>query len=113
MGTIYLYIYIYTYIHRARANEGGFHETVAYLTVPKVKLFRGATRDEIRENWEEVPEAKAKEIKGLYELGCFEVWFRLRSNSIIDVRCMVGEQMIEGTVGVKCRLTVRRFKDQF
>ena len=77
------------------------------------KLPRDMTREEIAENPREVSAAKVKEIAGVYDLGCFKRWPRHRSDNIIDARWLITWKMIEGNVGIKCRLTVRGFKDKF
>ena len=65
------------------------------------------------ENWHDVSKAKVKEIAASYDLGCFERCSRHRSNNIIDARWVIIWNMIEGNVGVKCRLVVRGFKGKF
>lgn len=82
-----------------------------YLTVPKGKLPRDMIKEEISENFVDVSEAKFKEIACLYELGCFKRWPRHGSNNIIDVGWVIIWKMIEGNLGIQCRLTVRWFKD--
>ena len=71
------------------------------------------TREEINENWKDVSVAKVKEIAGLYDLGCFKRWPRHKSDNIIDARWVITWNVIEGNVGIKCRLIVRGFKDKF
>lgn len=81
----------------------------SYLVAPAEigKLFMDMTREEIIENWKEMSVAKVKASVGLYGLGCFKRWPRHKSDNIIDARWVVIWKMIEGNVGVKCRLTVR------
>ena len=54
-----------------------------------------------------------KEIYGLFDLGCFQRYPRARARNISDARWVITWNMIEGSVGVECRLIVRGFKDQF
>ena len=56
---------------------------------------------------------KVKEIAGLYDLGCFKRWARFKANSIIDAHWVITWTMIEGSVGVHCKLAVRGFKGKF
>ena len=85
-----------------------------YLTPPAEtgKLHRDMTREEINENWEDVSVAKVKKITGPYELGCFKRWPKHRSDNIIDVKWVVTWKRIEGNVGIKCKLTIKNFKDK-
>ena len=71
------------------------------------------TKEDVTENWVDVSNAKVKAIAGLYELGCFKRWPRHTSNKIIVARWLATWNMIEGNVGVKCRLAIRGFKDKF
>ena len=84
-----------------------------YLIAPVGKLPRDIAKEEIQEFWQDVSKANVKEIVGLYDLGCFNRWPRRRSNNIIDARWVITWKVIEGSVGVKCRLVVRGFKDKF
>ena len=86
----------------------------SYLVPPAEigKLPRGIAREEINENWKDVFAAKVKEIAGLYGLGCFKRWPRHTASIIIDARWVITWKLIEGNVGIICRLTVRGFKDK-
>ena len=70
------------------------------------------TKGEIAVNWTDVKAIKIKEIQGLFDLGCFQRHPRAKSHNIIDARWAITWKMIEGNVGVECRLTVRGFKDK-
>lgn len=83
------------------------------LKIPEGKSPRDMTREEIQENHEEVRQAKVKEINGLYEIGCSKRWPIIWFHNIIDARWVITWKIIEGNVGVKCRLTARGFKDRF
>ena len=83
------------------------------MTMPEGKLPRDMTKEEILANWEDVSKAKVKEIQGLFDLGCFQRLPRAKAHNIIDARWVITWKMIEGNVGVQCRLTVRGFKDKF
>lgn len=50
---------------------------LGYLTIFEGAFPRDMTPDEIKENWQEVSIAKVKEINGLFDLGCFKLWFRI------------------------------------
>lgn len=71
------------------------------------------TRDEIVANWQDVIKAKIKEINGFFDLGCVQRHPRAKVHNVIDARWVIIWKTIEGNVGVKCRLTVRCFKDKF
>lgn len=57
--------------------------------------------------------AEVREIVGPYELGCFKIWPRQKSNNITDARWVITWKVIEGNVGANFRLIVRGFKDKF
>ena len=86
--------------------------TSIYLTVPEGKLLRDMTKEEVLANWQDVSKAQVKEINGLYDLGCFQRFPRTRAHDIIDARWVITWKMIGGDSGVKCKLTVRGFKDK-
>ena len=71
------------------------------------------TTEEVNGNGVDVDKATVKAMAGLCDLGCFKTWPRHSSSNIIDARCVITWKMIQGNVGVKCRSTVRGFKDQF
>ena len=93
-------------------DEGDLLEGV-YLTAPEGKLPRDMTKDEMVANLQDVNTTKAKEINGVFVLGCFQRYLRAKAHDIIDARWVITWKMIEGSVGVKCRLIVRGFKDRF
>ena len=99
----------------ALPDEGDLLQGVgeAFLVVPEGKFPRDMTREEVFAIWEEVNKAEVKEIKGLYEFGCFQRYPRARAHNIIDARWVNTWNMIEGSVGCKCRFIVRGFKDRF
>ena len=70
-------------------------------------------KQQVADNLKEASAATVKEISGLYDLGCFRRWPRFKSKNIINARWVTIWKMIEGTVGVKCRLAVRGFNDTF
>ena len=102
-------------VRNAQPDEGSLAECSheAFLATPTGTLLRDTAKEEIQQNWEDVSKAKVKEITGLYDLGCFKRWPRHKSNNIIDARWVIIWKLIEGSVGVECRLTVRGFKDTF
>ena len=99
-------------IFNAGANKGNIHDSFIYLTVPKGKSSRDMM-GEVAQHWLEVSKAKVKDIAVLYGLCCVKRWLRHKSGIIIDARWVTTWKMIEGSVGVKCRLAVRGFKDKF
>ena len=102
-------------ILNAQPDEGPQLAQDLYLSAPfdAGKLLRDMTKEEILDNWKDVSKAKVKEIIGLYDLECFKRWPRHKSNNIIDARWVFTWKMIDGAVGVKCRLIVRGFEDRF
>ena len=81
--------------------------------MPEGKLPRDMTLEEVLANWQDVNKAKVKEIIGLYDLGCFQRFPRAKAHHMIDARWVTTWKVIDGNVGVKCRLTVRGFKHKF
>ena len=73
---------------------------------------RDLTNEEIKANSFPIGEAKLKEIKGLFELGCFKRVPRASCRNIIDARWVITWKLIDGVVAIKCRLTARGFKDK-
>ena len=70
------------------------------------------TREGFVANWQDANQARVKEIKGPYDLGCFQRYPRTKSHNIIDARWVLFRKMVEGNVGAKCRLIVRGFEDK-
>ena len=70
-------------------------------------------KEEIQQNWEDFRKAKAKEIDGLFELGCFQRFPCKTSHNTIDARWVITWKMIEGNVGVKCRFGARGVCESF
>ena len=73
---------------------------------------RDFTKEEVDRYTSEVDEAKFKEIKGLYDLGCFKRARRPDCHNIIDARWVIIWKVMEGLLGIKGRLTARGFKDK-
>ena len=96
-------------------DEGKLLEEACYnyLIVPGGKLPRDMVKAEIAANWQDVKQAKIKEIKRLFDLVCFQRDPRSKSHNIIDARWVIIWTMVEGNVGANCRFTVRGFKDKF
>ena len=99
----------------ALPDEGKELEDVCfnYLTIPQGKLPRDMAKEEFVVNWQDVEQVEVKEVKGPFDLGCSQRCPRAKSHNVIDARCVIIWKMIEGNVGVKCRLSVRGFKDKF
>ena len=76
------------------------------------KYPRDLTKEEIKSFNEPVSKAKFKEPCGLYDLGCFERQPRDKCHNIIDSRCVTTWKIVDGLIGIKCRLTARGFKDK-
>ena len=57
-------------------------------------------------------EKKFKELKGLYDLGCFTRAPRKDSRNRVDTRWGITFKMVDGKLVIKCRLTMRGFKDR-
>ena len=49
-----------------------------YLNLPEGKLPRDMTKEEVVQNWQDVMQVKVKEVKGLFDLGCFKPYPRQR-----------------------------------
>ena len=64
-------------------------------------------------NWQDVNKSKVKEIMGLFDLGCFQRYFRNTAHNIIDARWVIFRKMIEDDAGVKCKFAVRHVTDKF
>lgn len=54
--------------------------------------------DEIKDDYQEVLDAKVEEIAGLYDLGCSRLLPRRKSNNISDARWVVTWNVIQGNV---------------
>lgn len=103
-----------------------YEESKIYKTEPKCgslsasaleplttgKLPRDLTSEEKLKYPEHINKSKLKEIKGLYDLGCFERRRRDQCTNIIDARWVATWKLVEGILDIKCRLTVRGFKDR-
>ena len=76
------------------------------------KELTGLTKEELKQNAIPVAAAKFKEILGLKGLKCFERWPRSKSFNRVDVRWVITWKMIDGIRQIKCRLTMRGFKDR-
>lgn len=85
----------------------------SYLATPEGNPLRDRTTNEIKGNYREARKAKKYDINGLCDLGSFKRWRRSRSHVIMDAGWIITWKMIERDVGVKCRLTLRCFKDRF
>ena len=78
-------------INTAAFDEGSLLPQDVYLNarIDAGKLPRDMTKEEVQDNWQGVSKAKVKEISGLYELGCFERWFRYKSNNkYVRITCL-------------------------
>ena len=93
--------------------DEGIPRNDAYLVSPEGELPRDMIREEVVANWQDVNKAKVKEIAGLYDFGCFQRYFRAKAHNIIDVRWVITRKTFEGSVGARCRFTVRGFKGKF
>ena len=70
------------------------------------------TKEEVKTNWPKILEAKMKEIKGLNELKCFTRHPRKTSYNRVDTRWVITWKLVDGIRAIKCRLTMRGFRDR-
>ncbi len=70
------------------------------------------TKDEEKTHKVKVDASKLKEIKGLVELGCFKRRPKRGAFNVVDTRWVITWKMIDKVLQIKCRLTMRGFKDR-
>ena len=76
------------------------------------KELCGLTKEELQKHAPAVAAGKFKEILGLSELACFERFPRKQSFNRVDVRWVITWKIMEKVRQIKCRLTMRGFKDR-
>ena len=70
------------------------------------------SKEELTKNAKEVALSKYKEIKGLFDLNCFKRMPRKLAKNILDTRWVITWKIVEGVRVIKCRITLRGFKDR-
>ena len=74
-----------------------------------VKAFDNLSAAEVKENWHVVKIKRLKELRDLFDLGCYKRMPRSRAKNAVDVKWVDKWKMIRG---VKSRITMRGFKDR-
>ena len=77
-----------------------------------VREQRPLTKEELSKHAFEVGVGKFKEISGLHALGCFQRYPRKSSRNRVDTRWVITWKLKDGKLIIKCRLTMRGFKDR-
>ena len=77
-----------------------------------VRDARPLTKEEVQQNKGVVSAGKIKEIRGLHTLGCFKRMSRHTSKNRVDTRWVITWKLVDGVWVVKCRLTMRGFRDR-
>ena len=76
------------------------------------KDFDLLTKEEQEAHKEKVAAAKLKEIKDLFDLGCFARMLRRQARNLVDTKWVHKWKLIDGLRAVKARLTMRGFRDR-
>ena len=69
------------------------------------------SKDELMKNEPQVDAGKLKELKSLFDLGCYDRFPRKQARNLVDTRWVITWKYFEGKLIIKCRLTMRGFKD--
>ena len=83
------------------------------ISEPVIKKETGnLTPQEIQSNQGKVDAGKFKELVGLFDLGCFGRMRKSEAHNIVDTRWVITWKWIDGVLSIKCRITMRGFKDR-
>ncbi len=85
---------------------------VGVKMTPPIRDTRQLMKEELEKNKVEVAKGKFKEWGGLQALGCFERYPRSKSRKRVDTRWVVTWRFIGGVMCIKCRITMRGFRDR-
>jgi len=70
------------------------------------------TKEELVKHRVPVAAGKFKEISGLHALECFMRFPRSKSKNRVDTRWVINWKWVDGVLVIKCRLTMRGFRDR-